>query len=175
MHWGQTSGSKKCVRLLRELERILGDKAGRERADKYVHALMDGDINILTRWLRQGGRHHLEMQFTVGIHVHTPLTMAAGCGRNKAVLCLLNARARVDPTDFGPNSALVEACQQGHVECTRTLLEAGADPRRISSKIARILMGFQQRDALGFAELLGHTECKQVIVRRLLELCVRAS
>ena len=88
---------------------------------------------------------------------------------------LLRAGADKEARDKEGRTAVMVAAWKGHVICVRTLLEAGADPRRISSKIARILMGFQQRDALGFAELLGHTECKQVIVRRLLELCVRAS
>jgi ankyrin repeat protein len=56
------------------------------------------------------------------------LLTAASLGYSKIVQLLLANRADLNAHDAGGGTALIWACNDGHIDCARLLLAAGADP-----------------------------------------------
>jgi ankyrin repeat protein len=83
---------------------------------------------------------------------HTPLTWAAAKGRRSTLAVLAQAGADLEAETSRGRSALVEALREGHVDCVRWLLRAGAAPERRLAKTGLSALDVARR--IGNASLL---------------------
>ena len=103
------------------------DSGTRGKIVKLTTALKEGDMDALSKWLRDGGRAIINEPIPSPNRVTTPLALAAQLDCPDGVRRLLASHASVDPpSPQHGQSAMLMACLIGNKECVRCLLGARA-------------------------------------------------
>ncbi|XP_042893803.1 myotrophin-like isoform X2 [Penaeus chinensis] len=87
---------------------------------EFVWGLKNGDLDQVKEAVEKGADVNL------AIEGRPPLCLASDYGQLDVIKYLLDKGANVDSTDKHGISALLAAIWEGHTQCVKVLLEAGA-------------------------------------------------
>ncbi|MEU5881087.1 ankyrin repeat domain-containing protein [Spirillospora sp. NPDC047279] len=110
-----------------ELPEYWADRIYRPVPPLLIEAVERGDHDLARRLLDEGADPDAPDPRWPPPFAWIPLTTAAARGDAGLVRLLLAHGADVNVRDGGGGTALIWACNGGHLECARLLLEAGAD------------------------------------------------
>ncbi|KAH7282200.1 hypothetical protein KP509_35G018400 [Ceratopteris richardii] len=120
--------------------------------ERLVSAARDGDLEEAQALLEFNPR--LAKYSTFGVR-NSPIHFAAAQGHNEIVSLLLESGVEVNIRNYSGQTALMQACRNGHWEVVQTLILFKADVNR-----ADYLNG---RTALHFAAFNGHARCIRLL------------
>ena len=137
-------------------EKQLGLTPAKKRSGQLQHAVRKGNVSLLTKWLRDGGRELIAKEDADILPPEWLLTAAAFHGHVDIIAKLLKNKASPDPLDSPHgNFPLLAASSSGVLPCVKALVEAGAKVDRRSSNA---YPGLTQRTAAEQALAAGHAE-----------------
>lgn len=120
--------------------------------ERLVSAARDGDLQEAQALLEFNPR--LAKYSTFGVR-NSPIHFAAAQGHNEIVSLLLESGLEVNVRNYSGQTALMQACRNGHWEVVQTLILFKANVNR-----ADYLNG---RTALHFAAVNGHARCVRLL------------
>ena len=135
-----------------------------------VNALSSNYYTALNYASQQDSEEYLEILIEAGANVNfsdylTPLMTAAWDGKDKNMLTLRKAGANVNmPRRAARQTALSDAAREGHFECVKILIEAGADVNSTTD-------GFGT--ALGTAAWVDNVQIAKLLLKSGIKLCFR--
>lgn len=132
------------VAIMNSLPRI---KEQRQRS--FARATMDGRVGRM-RWL-----HFAGAKVDTRTNLGSPLFLAAGSGKLRAVRYLLDEGADVNRREAGGTTPLIEAAYNGHVEVIKELLLRGAQVNALSDYGTALDIALSRRNTVTI-ELLRH-------------------
>ncbi|KAJ4960124.1 hypothetical protein NE237_020034 [Protea cynaroides] len=133
---------------------IMGNSFGCSASgERLVSAARDGDLQEAKALLEYNPR--LARYSTFGVR-NSPLHYSAAHGHHEIVSLLLESGIDINLRNYRGQTALMQACQQGHWEVVQTLMTFKANIRR-----ADYLNGGM---ALHFAALNGHSRCIRLLL-----------